>query len=167
MPNWCEGTLRVRGNSKNLAKFINEGLGAYKHDFEKCETVAIDKSEWLESSEKDGQIIFKLQSDNVHVHIEDTYRAFIDVHDEIILDLSLDDDVLYFDFQQACGCNPEEWVNLAKKYDLDFAVYGVDYSYLVCDIRVTEHGEKVEDNSIEYDNHNDFVFNCPFPWIGG
>ena len=26
MPNWCAGTLRVRGTKENLTKFVLEGL---------------------------------------------------------------------------------------------------------------------------------------------
>lgn len=166
MPNWCEGTLRVRGASKNIARFIKEGLGVYKLDFETFETVPVDKSEWLNFTEKDGFMHFKTEYQDIYV--EGTHRAFITILDEIGLNPDIEDEVICFDFKQAWGCNPEEWVNLAKKYDLDFAIYGIESGFnIICDIRVTEHGEKVEDNSIEYSEHNDFVFNCPFPWMGG
>lgn len=33
MPNWCAGTLRVRGTKENLTKFVLEGLQPVRHFF--------------------------------------------------------------------------------------------------------------------------------------
>ena len=42
MPNWCAGTLRVRGAKENLTKFVLEGLQPVTHFGSETETLKID-----------------------------------------------------------------------------------------------------------------------------
>ena len=33
MPNWCEGTLKIRGNIKNVERWCKENINVYIHSF--------------------------------------------------------------------------------------------------------------------------------------
>ena len=42
MPNWCVGTLRVRGTKENLTKFVLEGLQPVTYIGEDLEALKMD-----------------------------------------------------------------------------------------------------------------------------
>ena len=43
MPNWCRGTLRVRGTKENLTKFVLEGLQPVDYFGEDLEVLKMDE----------------------------------------------------------------------------------------------------------------------------
>lgn len=43
MPNWCAGTLRVRGTKANLTKFVLEGLQPVDYIGEDLEALKMDE----------------------------------------------------------------------------------------------------------------------------
>lgn len=60
MPNWCEGTLKVRGKQKDIKRFVLEGLkpvgvlGNEKESLtmDKCECVSSKYDCWIEGAYK-------------------------------------------------------------------------------------------------------------------
>ena len=51
MPNWCEGSLKVRGTKENITKFIIEGLHPGGFMGEKHEKLSLNKYGDIESDE--------------------------------------------------------------------------------------------------------------------
>lgn len=43
MPNWCAGTLRVRGTKENLTKFVLEGLQPIDYIGEDLEALKMER----------------------------------------------------------------------------------------------------------------------------
>lgn len=89
MPNWVEGSLKLRGKYDDIMRFFEDGINVYQHkwDFEKDETIetVLDKSVWLWMDESvisgpDGLrgCEICLSSDEPFVYIEGTNRAFLD-----------------------------------------------------------------------------------------
>lgn len=46
MPNWCAGTLRVRGTKENLTKFVLEGLQPVTYFGSETEALKFDDYDW-------------------------------------------------------------------------------------------------------------------------
>lgn len=42
MPNWIEGTLRMRGKIDDIVRFVNNGFHKYKTEFESMQSVICD-----------------------------------------------------------------------------------------------------------------------------
>ena len=169
MPNWCEGSLKLRGKSDNILRFINEGLNVYDNN-----DTLIDKKEWLEVIDDGNRYEIYFNKDTIYV--EGTKRAFINNRyssnnhytDDIIIHKDYENEVCCLAMSQAWGFREENWVEIAKKYDLDIRLYGIEQGNgFVEDWIITDHGETVVDNSPEYGDYKDFIWNCPIPWLGG
>lgn len=167
MPNWCEGSLKLRGKTTDILKFVKEGLNVYKDE------APIDKNEWLEINEvnDDVEIYFKTSDP---IYVEGTKRAFLN-HSysfqnttDYWFDAETDYSICLFIVSQAWCFKPDDWINIAKTYNLDIKLYGVEEGIgFVSDYTILDHGETVVDNSLNYKDYEDFLWNCPFPFIGG
>lgn len=47
MPNWCVGTLRVRGKSKNLKNFVLKGLKPVDSFGNECSELELDEFSYV------------------------------------------------------------------------------------------------------------------------
>ena len=171
MPNWCEGTIKIRGKTENIVKWLKEGLNKYEFDYETNELKPIDKDIWQYIHEEDGIISIELDLDSrgQDVAIEETTRAFIT--SDQVWNLGTNESlnpIIYLNFRQAWGIRPIEFVKLAKKYKLDFNLYGIERGAGRIDAyEIFNNGEAVVDNSKIFAFYSDFFWECPFPWMGG
>lgn len=168
MPNWCTGSLKLKGNGNNILRFIKEKLNVY----ETLAETPLDKKEWLKIEEDDNEVNVYFHKDDIY--IEDTNRAFLnlsyDMHGPtwFIIDKDKPVDVCAFLVSQAWGFRISDWTQIAKEYDLDIKLYGIECGAgFVEDYIITDHGETVIDNSPQFTDCDDYAWNCPFPWIGG
>lgn len=69
MPNWIEGTLKLRGKRENIRKFFNEGLQPSTYFGEERPL-----SEFVTDESGDDELFFSF---NDEPHIKGTRRAFI------------------------------------------------------------------------------------------
>ena len=86
MPNWCQGSLKVRGKLENIQKFIENGLELNVHEYNLKINDWVDRAiptdEWLKKDIYDGNTIHyygSTSSSNLYtIWVRDSHRAFID-----------------------------------------------------------------------------------------
>lgn len=164
MPNWIEGTLKLRGNSEDLKLFFWEGLepSYSSSDFDDEQR---DISEFVEYD------FGKLGENDVLIrnqpHIIGTNRAFI-------LDCNV-----YWGIQNAIICMPikqawsftadddsrlHEWERISKRFNLDIRLYGFERGARFCEEVEIIKGKTTIYKIIEYNNWD---WECPMPLMGG
>lgn len=47
MPNWCEGSLRIRGKYEDVIRFFKEGINAYTRDHKTGDMVKVDREKMV------------------------------------------------------------------------------------------------------------------------
>lgn len=144
MPNWCEGTLKIRGDKQeDVVNCLKSMLGNnFKID------VSDDGFEVLARS-----------------HINGTRRAFIDKQSDY---LNFDDlgrcRVELIGFSQAWDINPEEYIDFATKNNVDIEIFGFE-----CGMRFVQGVEILRDGTVEnvVDEKVDYFWDVPFSSLGG
>jgi hypothetical protein len=149
MPNWCKGTLKVRGEKSNLEKFVFEGLQPVGFFGEAKEPLKED--EW-------GNVYTKGTC-----WIEGTHRGFVEG-----LDLDLSDieygGVIHLDAKFAWGVDVEGLQKLCQKYNVDIRMYAFERGMHFNQEVEIINGEITMDNEITFD---DYDWECPCPCLGG
>ncbi len=147
MPNWCKGTLKVRGKKKNVIEFMLKGL----------KPVGTGRSLFLN---KLGNI-----ASGETCWIENTYRGFVlevevffsDYEDEDIVTVALDS-------KFAHDIDSEGLLKTAKKYSVDMKIYGFEKGMQFNrDVEIVD-GEILKDEEINFD---DYEWECICPNMGG
>lgn len=165
MPNWCEGTLKIRGSDHDILKFIKEGLNMYVYETSFnfiAKQVVASKSLWLKTgTDKFGNYINILDR---RLYIEGTDRAFIRPKEELLIYNEDIGNYICLNFEQAWDIRSADWVNLSKHWNLDFRLYGIERGGQFCrEVEVID-GKLTLDKTIKYD---DWDWECPFPELGG
>ena len=180
MPNWCEGSLKLRGKYTDILRFFEEGINAYERVWENNETQTklIPKEEWCEIEEFDwqeefnGEIVIsnRLKSSG-WIYIEGSDRAFINedfCSYNIFRDKNDTDCVFALPFKQAWSIRQQDWIDIAKKYNLEIKIFGIESGTgFWCNLHILKDGVIVENNFLQYQDYKDYVWNCPLPWMGG
>lgn len=178
MPNWCEGSLKVRGKRKDVFRFFTEGVNVYEYFTQdgQCIEALASKDDWLyvEPDTSDGFEYIYYSPDNGHysnlVYIEGTDRAFIDDDaDAISVPVAEDDHevTVYASIKQAWDMRVSDWVKLSKATNLHFKLYGIESGGAFTRAIEVNNGELIENETVSYKTNDDFIWNCPFPWMGG
>lgn len=143
MPNWAEGSLKLRGKKENIAQ-------ALKYMFCAAGNVEIE--------------LFELTTTAPYFYINGTRRAFIQNNK---LSFWLDDDYLVIeinDFNQAWAVEPENYQEISSKFDVDIKIFtfecGMEFTQ---EIEISK-GKIVKDVCREYD---DYQWEVPFSNLGG
>lgn len=154
MPNWIEGTLKLRGLQEKIERFFREGL---------------EPSGWAFFSDKEPKTIDDFVKYNADLnefiftnepHIKGTRRAFIQ-------DCNTYTDEGYIvcvPIKQAWGFDAEEFSKISKQFDIDIRLYGFEMGMEFCQEIEIIKGEITIDNEISYD---DWMWECPMPLMGG
>lgn len=154
MPNWCEGTLKVRGTKSNLIKFVLKGLHPvdyYGNDKESLEIdehsfISSDHDCWIESSERGFVEGLHLDIDDLEYEDEDTKQ------------------VIFLHARFAWRIEANSLLEVCKKYNVDMRIYGFERGMeFNQEIEIID-GEITIDREITFD---DYRWKCPFPDIGG
>ena len=175
MPNWCEGSLKLRGKYTDILRFFEEGVNAYECVWEnnKSRTKLIPKEEWCEIEDyNDGvMIIANHLKTSGWIYIEETKRGFIDKDHcsyEIHRDKNDTDCIFALPFKQAWCINRQDWIDIAKKYNLEIKIFGIESGTgFWCSLHILKDGVILENNFLQYQDYKDYVWNCPLPWMGG
>ena len=178
MPNWCQGSLKVRGKRKDVRKFFTEGVNVYEHftkDDEHVE-VLVPKDDWLyidlDASDESEYIYYNPNAGcySNSVYIEETNRAFIDDDNDPIIIPVTDDDcevVVYAPIKQAWDFRIDDWAKLSGFTQLHFKLYGIEKGGGFVHSIDVDNGQVLEDKTTSFESDDDFIWNCPFPWMGG
>ena len=174
MPNWIEGSLKIRGSYNDILNFFNNGIQLYRETRppieEDREDEPVDKLEWLsiiETGEKGKRYCscaIGIMTPE-RVYIEGTKRAFIKgCQDFWFTEEEGTPIVVPIEIEEAWGFHPERWVEVAKRYGIDIHLWGLE-----CGMRFGQdieiiNGEIVKNEEFKY---KDWLWECPFPWMGG
>ena len=153
MPNWIEGTLKLRGPSENLKRFFREGL---------------EPSQWLDEVRPLSDFVkcdFEDGYCEVEIsdlpHIIGTRRAFI-TGNYVYWDGAYD--TVAIEVKQAWRFDADSYVEISKKYGLDVRLYGFECGGEFSQEIEVIGGKLIYDNEITYEN---WKWECPMPNMGG
>ena len=156
MPNWCKGTLKIRGKRENLRKFLIEGFTGVD---------AFGMVKEIQVIEKDYQL--EMMHDGFAFHVNGTKRNFIETKylDWWFEDTADQEEILILEnYKAAWGIDIEPLVEISKKYQIDLKIYafeqGMQFNQ---DIEIIK-GQVIKDEQIEFDNYQ---WECIAPTIGG
>ena len=149
MPNWCVGTLKVRGEKTNLERFVFEGL--------KPVGVLGDAKEPLKRDEW-GDIHTKETC-----WIEGTRRGFVRGL-ELYLSEIEDDGIIALDAKFAWCIDVEGLRKACQKYNVDMRMYAFEQGMQFNQEVEIINGEITMDNEITFD---DYKWECICPDLGG
>lgn len=151
MPNWIEGTLKVRGSADKLIQFVKEAIEA-----------TVTEKQYGESD-----LEFDVPD---RAYIADSRRAFTREACYCNIDKSVDNrQTIAIPIKQAWSFTPsdesaERWVQLAKKYEVDIRLQGFERGMEFYQDYAIENGEVTIDKVVEFD---DWTWECPMPLLGG
>lgn len=155
MPNWCEGTLKVRGKFKNLVNFIKHGLKPVTFLGDDCESLNINESDtyiWIDNIKHD-------------LYLEGTRRHFCEPS---YISLDVDDPeeyaILLLPMRAAWSIDADSLQELCKEFHVDMKIQGFEQGMQFSQIIEIINGEIIQDKEIKYD---DWDWDCPCPTMGG
>ena len=159
MPNWIEGTMKLRGTREDIARFFREGLETSNQpnpEDRKNQVTDSSGNDWFDFSFKNEP------------YIRGTRRAFITDSSVYMED---DEGVVSVDVKQAwafdAGSETEDlrkWKNISEKYNVDIRLYGIECGMQFTQEIIIVRGRKPIVNVKEYENWD---WDCPFPNMGG
>lgn len=167
MPNWIEGTLKVRGKIENVKRFFFEGLNYYGNctGFE-ADPVPDAKESWMEIVDNKEYGYYYIDFD-VEPHVEGTNRAFVfaDRDHPLYYEEEWNEPaVAVMKVRQAWGFREEEWSEISKRFDVDIRLFGIERGMEFCrEIEIIK-GKVTMSKRTEYENWD---WECPFPYLGG
>ena len=148
MPNWAEGSLKLRGKCENIASALKEML--------LNDTVTLEE-EW------DGDLLV-FNNTAPYFYINKTRRAFINQNQiEVCLEekfciVELDN------FQQAWSAIPENYQEISSKFDVDIKIFTFERG-----MEFTQEIEILKGEIIKnvVSNYDDYQWEVPFSNLGG
>nr|DAF64752.1 MAG TPA: Ferredoxin-like domain in Api92-like protein [Siphoviridae sp. ct7dP4] len=148
MPNWAEGSLKLRGKCENIASALKEML--------LNDTVTLEE-EW------DGDLLV-FNNTAPYFYINKTRRAFIN-QNQIEVWLEEEFCIVELDnFQQAWSAIPENYQEISSKFDVDIKIFtferGMEFTQ---EIEISK-GEIIKNVCSNYD---DYQWEVPFSNLGG
>lgn len=154
MPNWCVGTLKVRGKIEDIKKWIEEGVICY--DLFCNETEAQPKIGY-----EFGDFVVKIPEGG---HVAGSHRNFISGEDYVCSGEDRVYGTLCFDIRAAWGFEPETYEELSKKHNLDFKLHGFEQGMEFEQILEVINGKVTIDKEIHYE---DYKWDAYDPRLGG
>lgn len=144
MPNWVEGTFKVRGTLSDVERFVRENM---------LDTIiSITKSE--------GDLELELSGE---AYIKDSNRMFIYPGYYYSFDKN-GKNTLTLQFKAAWRVHIDPFVKMSKDYDVDIKIYGFEKGSEFNQDIVIVNGEVIKNDIITF---NDYQWECPFPDLGG
>ncbi|ENI8789284.1 hypothetical protein ABZ032_002834 [Listeria monocytogenes] len=150
MPNWAEGTLKLRGKTENIVSALKEML-------------LENQGATLEEKYDGTLLTFKTEND--YFYINGTRRAFISGKD---IEIWLDDDFMIIElegFKQAWAALADNYTEISSKFDVDIKIFtfelGMEFTQ---EIEISK-GEIIKD--IVNEDFTNYSWDVPFSRLGG
>ena len=161
MPNWIEGTMKLRGKREDIKRFLDNELDVSSYHGEKR---SIEEQVQCNSGDEYTEYTFKDEP-----YIKGTRRAFV-TDDYLYMDG--DEEIVCIKIKQAWSFDvtPDDrelalWKDNAHKYNIDIKLYGVECGAQFCqEVIALKNSDRVINNVIGYE---DWCWDCPFPNMGG
>lgn len=164
MPNWAEGTLKIRGTRADIKNFLENGLDAI--DTVAAIQIFIGKNNnhepnKIEIRQDDWEMTLKAPEG---LYIKGTRRAFFEGPIQWYFDDKHKEVLTIDSFKQAWGVDAEQFAQISKTYNLDIRIYvferGMEFNQEVEVIK----GEVTKNQEIQF---NDYDWECINPLLGG
>lgn len=156
MPNWCEGTLKVRGIIKDLKNFVLNGLLPVNPIGTIKESLSLD-------GEDETSLYISSVPDTLY--IKGTRRAFCEPdYIEVSSDEPNDKTILTMPFKQAWAILSDNLLEVCKEFNVDMKIQGFERGMRFSQIVEIVDGEIIQDEEIKYD---EWEWDCPCPDMGG
>lgn len=165
MPNWIEGTMKLRGKRDDIRRFIHEGIHGYDFLGEKERP----KDEYLRDSSTEDELWCEIYNDP---HIDGTRRMFIR---DTSAYMAIEEGVCCFNVRAAWSFlstdrDRDNLIAIADKYSVDIRLFGIESGMEFIEEVIVYHGHGSEKGKIKLDNcisYEDWDWECPFPRMGG
>ena len=167
MPNWAEGSLKIRGPIKNIKRFLDEGVWKKVSTFGKeAEMDAVIFTDYSDETGIEYEYHFISSS-----YIKHTSRAFIDPdivkYGEYVYlgGESMEHiNTIALPFKQAWRAVAKSFEEISKEYGIDIAIHTFEKGAEFEQDILIKNGGIVKDEIIEYDNYQ---FESALPMLGG
>lgn len=192
MPNWAVGSLKLRGKRENIGRFMNERLVAVVRKPVPA-TKAVTDDDYTERPLKwDWRDDEEVEMENADtIWIRDTNRNFIEFDDcddhlvnvehwnkgivhlpvyyakDEVKNKDNDDCLVVLPFKAAWGIEPDPYKEWTKEYGIWIKLYTVEQGMGFYQGFSFADGKTVEAISFLGSDYVDFVWQCPFPGLGG
>ena len=154
MPNWCKGTLKVRGEYDNLKAFLENALKECKYYGEPPEGPLLEVAETPEYAD----ITLRRMA-----HLKDTSRGFVE-DTYFLLQKKAGKQIIFLEAQFAWDIKTEDLQWLSQEFGVDLKITaferGIQFER---DIEIVQ-GFISLDSVKEY---QDYEWMCPCPTMGG
>ena len=156
MPNWCEGTLKVRGTIKDLKNFVLNGLLPVDPMGRMKEPLSLDG---------ESETSFYIFGITDTLYIKGARRAFCEpAHIDVCVDEPDDKVIITMPFKQAWVILSDDLLEVCKEFNVDIKIQGFEQGMRFSQIVEIVDGEIIQDEEIKYD---DWKWDCPCPDMGG
>ena len=151
MPNWCKGSLKVRGTKENLTRFILEGL--HPVGFLGEERERLSKNEYVDICSEET------------CWIENTRRGFVEGV-EVYFSSNEENEILVvvFDSKFAWGINASELLANCIKYHVDMKIHAFERGMEFNQVIEIVDGKILKDEELHFENYQ---WDCICPNMGG
>ena len=174
MPNWCSGNIRFRGKMDDILKLLRERVRYCYYDGETRNNVTkpvnVEYDEWE----------VKISAPNIAhgswSYIAGTHRNFLNLYEGSDFTSSSvhdakdenDKDIVVFDnFSAAWSIEPEPYMEMSKKYNVDIKIFGWERGIgFDQEIEIVD-GNLVKNHCSVFKNYADWMWNTALPYMGG
>lgn len=151
MPNWIEGTMKLRGKRENIARFFREGLEDRKN-----KVTDNSGNDWLEFSFKNKPYIIGTKG----AFIKDSFIYM--VGDDGVVSVDIKQPWAFATVSELDGL--QRWMDISNKYNVDIRLYGIERGMEFTQEIIIVRGKDPINNVKQYE---DWDWECPFPNMGG
>ena len=163
MPNWCEGSLKVRGSYENLKRFCREAFSVYEPKMIDGDLEHVKNPDLFKIETDDEDCFFAEACDTAY--IEGTRRNFIEpCYIEFYRDWDPESMTIAFPFKAAWGIQPEPYIELSKRYGVDIRLYGFERGMGFNQEIIIINGKLKKNDEITFE---DYTWECVMPNLGG
>lgn len=154
MPNWCQGTLKVRGEYDNLKGFLENALEECRYYGNPPEGLLVEAAEMPEYTDI---TLCRM------AYLKGTTRGFVD-NAYFLLEKKAGKQIIFLESKFAWDIKTEELQRLSQEYGVDLKItafeQGVQFER---DIEIVQ-GFVCLDSTKKY---QDYAWMCPCPTVGG
>ncbi|MCY9527024.1 hypothetical protein M5W68_18405 [Paenibacillus larvae] len=153
MPNWCVGTLKVRGDKENIRNFLR---GAFV-----C-PVSMFSTEKPTIEEQEGLISVTAPGLCHHFYIKGSRRNFINSNS---IEWYTDEQILLIpEYEAAWGIDTDVLTDLSVKYQIDIKIYAFEKGMQFNHDFEVHKGKIIKNKEITFDCYD---WECVCPELGG
>lgn len=129
MPNWVEGKLKIRGKPEDIKRWVEECLHCYTTNWlgDGAHTELVEGAVRFEHDPDSEEMYLYVDKS---AHIEGTRRNFVEKGEYVDLCEEGKKSILIVSMKAAWNIEEQPYIEMSKKYNLDFRVYGYEMGIL-------------------------------------